>query len=171
MGKKFNCDIIAKSTFSDIGGTKICQQIETSEVKSIIKNDNLVVIKIESEEFYNLYQTLLENNIMIEDFKKEGNFIQFRIKKNIQNKVIELLESQYPSCPVEQKEVVKLSIVGYGITQDNRVLNQVIEILRKYQIEITNINLNQTKIEILVPEIENDIIEIIHRKLIKNVSK
>ena len=39
IGKKFNCNIIAKSTFTDKGGTTICQKIESTEVKSIVKND------------------------------------------------------------------------------------------------------------------------------------
>ena len=160
--------MIAKSTFSDVGGTKICQQIETSEVKSIIKNDNLVEIKIGSTEFYPIYQRLLENNLMVEDFQKEENEIRFRIKKEVQNKVIELLDSSYPSCPIEQEEIVKLSIVGYGITQDNRVLNQVVEILKKYNhIQINNINLSQSKIEILAKKIEDDIVKLIHKKLIQ----
>ncbi|MCI8471101.1 MAG: hypothetical protein HFJ35_06550 [Clostridia bacterium] len=167
MGKKFDCDMIAKSTFSNVGGTKICQQIESSEVKSIIKNDNLVEIKIENQEFYHIYQSLLENNIMVEDFQKEENEIRFRIKKDVRNKVIEILDNKYPSCRLEQEEIVKLSIVGYGITQDNRVLNQVIEMLKKHHIQISNINLSQSKIEILVKEIENDIVQLIHGKLIQ----
>ena len=46
MGKKFNCDIVAKSTFSNEGGTKICKQIESSEIKSIVKNEKLVTIRM-----------------------------------------------------------------------------------------------------------------------------
>lgn len=167
MGKKFNCDIMAKSTFSEEGGTKICQKIETSEVKSIVKNENLIVIEMQSEEFYSIYQNLLQNNILVEAFEKEGNHLRFRIRKSEQNKVIELLDSQYPTCQVKKSEQMKLSIIGYGIIQDNQVLQQIIEILKKYQIEIMDMNLTQTKIEILVKEIENSIVSEIHQKLIK----
>ncbi len=146
MGKKFNCDIMAKSTFSDEGGTKICQQIETSEVKSIVKNDKLVTIKMKKEECY----------------------LQFRIKKAEQNKLQELLENKYSNYQIRQEGFVKLSIVGYGITQDNQVLNQVMEMLEKYEIEIMDVNLTQAKIEILVKKIGNDIVSELHRKLIKN---
>lgn len=174
MGKKFNCDIMAKSTFSDDGGTKICQQIETSEVKSIVKNEKLVTIKMQKEEpikekeFYDIYQNLLQNNIIVESFQKEECHLQFRIKKSEQNKVQELLESKYSTYQMKQKDFVKLSIVGYGIIQDNQVLSQVMEILRKYKIEIININLTQAKIEILVKEIGNDIVAELHQKLIKD---
>lgn len=174
MGKKFDCDIMAKSTFSDNGGTKICQQIETSEVKSIVKNEKLVTIRMQKEEtikekeFYDIYQNLLQNNIILESFQKEECYLQFRIKKEKQNKVQELLDNQYPTYQIQQSDLVKLSIVGYGITQDNQVLSQAIETLRKYNIEIMNINLTQAKIEILVKEIENDIVAELHQKLIKD---
>ena len=155
MGKKFDCDIITKSTFLDIKGSKICKQIEASEVKSIVKNDNLVGIEIESEEFYAIYQILLQNNVIVEAFEKKENKIQVRIKKSERNKVQELLESQYPDCQITLKKFVKVSIIGYGIVQDNQVLNQVIKILQSNLIEIIDINLSQAKIEILVKEIEN----------------
>lgn len=174
MGKKFNCNIVSKSTFSDTGGTRICQRIETSEIKSIVKNEKLVVVEmrkrqpIKQEEVYDVYESLLQNNIIVEAFQKEETQLQFRMNKVQQNKVQELLEKRYSVYDIKQKDVVKLSIIGFGIIQDSQVLNQVMEILRKYQIEILNINLTQAKIEILVKEIENEAIEKLHGKLIKN---
>lgn len=174
MGKKFDCDIVAKSTFSNKGGTKICQQIEASEVKSIVKNEKLITIEMEKEEsiskeeFYDIYENLLQNNIIVESFQKEESHLQFRILKTEQNKVQELLENKYPTYQIKQKDLVKLTIVGYGIIQDNQVLNQAIEVLKKHKTEIMDINLTQAKIEILVKEIENNIIEELHQKLIKD---
>ncbi len=174
MGKKFNCNIVSKSTFSDTGGTRICQKIETSEIKSIVKNEKLVIVEmkkgqpIKQEEIYDVYENLLQNNIILEAFQKDETQLQFRMNKVQQNKVQELLEKRYSIYDIKQKDVVKLSIIGYGIIQDNQVLNQVMEILKKYQVEILDINLTQAKIEILVKEIENEVIEKLHRKLIKN---
>lgn len=174
MGKRFDCDIVAKSTFSNEGGTKICQKIETSEVKSIVKNEKLMTIKMEKEEsiskeeFYHIYQNLLQNNIIVESFQKEESHLQFRILKTEQNKVQELLESKYPTYQIQQKKLVKLTVVGYGIIQDNQVLNQVMEILKRNQIEIIDVYLTQAKIEILVKEIEDDVIAELHQNLIKD---
>lgn len=173
MGKKFDCDIVSKSTFSEDSGTKICQRIETSEVKSIVKNEKLVVIQMKKQEpikqeFYDVYQSLLQNNIIVEAFRKEEYQLQFRIKKEEQNKVQELLEKNYSTYEITQKDVVKLSIVGYGITQDNQVLNEVMQILKGDQTEILNVNLTQAKIEVLVNGIDDDIIVELHQRLIKN---
>lgn len=166
MGKKFDCDIIAKSTFSEKGGTKICQEIESSQVKSIVKNENLIGIQIQKLELYDIYKMLLKNNIMVEALKKDEDVLQFRIKKAERNKVLELLDNQYSDCKVKQTELQKLSIVGFGIIQDNQVLKQAVEILEKYQVEILEINLTQAKIEIVVKAIDNSILEELHENLI-----
>ena len=166
MGKKFDCDIIAKSTFSEKGGTKICQEIESSQVKSIVKNENLIGIQIQKLELYDVYKMLLKNNIMVEALKKDEEVLQFRIKKAERNKVLEILDKQYPDCRIQQKELQKLSIVGFGIIQDNQVIKQVVEILEKYQVEILEINLTQAKIEIVVKAIDNSILEELHENLI-----
>ena len=172
IGKKFDCHILSKSTFSNQGGTRICQQIETAKVKSIIKNEQLETIKMEKrspiseEEFYTIYEDLLQNNIIVEAFQKKENNVQFRIQKAEQNKVQELLDSHYLDYRIQQEDMVKLSIVGYGIIQDNQILKQVMNILKKHQIKILDIYLTQAKIEIIVKEIENAIITQLHEKLI-----
>ena len=174
MGKKFDCDIVSKSTFSEHGGTKICQQIETSEVKSIVKNEKLVTIKMEKnepikkEDMYLIYKSLLQNNVIVEAFYKRECGVQFRIKQEEQNKVQELLENNYSNYKIIQEDFVKLSIVGYGITQDCQVLNQVMAMLKCYEIDILDINLTQAKIEVLVDGINNDVIAKLHEKLINN---
>ena len=81
----------------------------------------------------------------------------------------ELLENNYKTYEIRQEDLVKLSIVGYGITQDNQVLNEIVKVLKKHQVEVLKINLTQAKIEILVKEIENFIVAELHKKLIKEV--
>ncbi len=154
-------------------GTKICEKIENSAVKSIVKSEQLVIIQMQKEteieetEIYSIYNSLLQNNVIVEAFEKEEDKIQFRIKKAEQNKVQELLDSKYPNYKLKQKDLIKVSIVGYGITQDNIILNKVMEILQKDKIQVMNVNLTQSKIEIIVKQIENKTIEELHTKLIK----
>ena len=171
IGKKFNCNIIAKSTFTDKGGTTICQKIESTEVKSIVKNDKLIEINlknIEQIQFIDIYQDLLNYNIIVESFENKNEQIRFRVEKAEINKVLELLERNYPNGVIIQRNIIKLSIVGYGITQDNTILNKVIENLKTHNIEIKDINLTQSKIEVIVTEIDNNVLEELHKELIKD---
>ena len=170
IGKKFDCDIYAKSTFSNDEGTKICKKIESSEIKNIVKNDKLIVFKMKKEnntnkDGYRIYKELLKNNIIVENFKNNKE-IEFRVKSNEQNKVAELLESKFEEFNVFQSDIVKLTIVGYSIIQDNIILNKIMQILENERIEVFDINLTQSKIEILVKNMKDDVVEKLHRNLI-----
>ena len=173
IGQKFNCDIIAGPTFSNDNGTKIKKKIENTEVKSIVKNDSLVIIKMQlkneedipREDAYLIYQELLNKNIILESFKVNG-YIKFRINKEDQNKVGELLETKNKNYIITHEFITKLTIVGYGIIQDNKTLKKVMKILKENKIEVHEINLDQSKIEILTNDVPNTIIEEIHKALI-----
>lgn len=170
IGKKFDCNIIAKSTFSEKGGTKICKEIENSEVKSIVKNEKLIEIRLSIKDeinAINIYQELLENNIISESFKSKDKELQFVINKAEETKVLELLERKHQNSQVIKKDIVKLSIVGFGIIQDNTILNKVITVLKTNNIEVENINLTQAKIEIIVEELDGEVLEVLHKELIK----
>ena len=176
IGNKFDCNIIAKSTFTNDEGTTICKKIENSEIKGIVKNDKLVRIKILGEmnnkidKVIEIYQKLLNENIIPEYLKnneKERLNLEIRVQKAECKKVLELLETEYSDYDITQNEIAKLSIVGYAITQDNKVLNKVITILQNYRIGILDINLTQSKIEIILEDIENSIVEELHQELIK----
>lgn len=172
IGNKFNCNIVAKSTFSNEGGTKICKEIENCEVKSIVKNDKMLTIfmqknePITNKEVFSIYSDLLSSNIILESFSRENSYLQFRIKKSEQNKVQEILEKRYPEFNIVQNNYIKLTIVGYGITQDNIILSKIIEFLKNKNIYIFDINLNQSKIEIILDELENNYLEELHKMLI-----
>ena len=170
IGKKFDCNIIAKSTFSNEGGTRVCREIEGTEVKSIVRNDKLLQVNLEFKdkvEEIMVYQELLNANVIVESFNANENFIKFIIKKVEETKVLELIERKFPECKLERKELVKLAIVGYGIIQDNTILNKIIKVLKKNKIEIENINLTQSKIEIIAKELEENVLKVLHKELIK----
>lgn len=176
IGKKFGIDIIAKSTFSEEGGTRVCKGIETRQVKSIVQNEALLLVSLRKDEIttvedeYELYNDLLEKNMIVEWFEKGNHTFKFRIKQAEQNKVQELLENKYSNYDISQKKLVKLSIIGYGIIQDNKVLKQTMEILRENNAEVTSINLTQSKIEIVADETKEGLVNLLHKKLIKKES-
>lgn len=124
--------------------------------------------ELEQEEIYHVYESLLQENVIVESFQKQENHLQFRIKKAEQNKVQELLENKYPEYRIRQNNLVKLSIVGYGIIQDNQILDQVLAILKKYKIEVISVNLTQAKIEVLAKQIQDVSIVELHQALIKD---
>ena len=49
IAKKFNIPIITKSTFTNAEGSVVQEKIEDSKVKSIVKNDNIILINLKYE--------------------------------------------------------------------------------------------------------------------------
>lgn len=171
IGEKYDLNIFAASTFSDNQGTKICKEIEGTKIKSIVKNTKLVLVKMKKKkksgaEFFEIYNELLKNNIILEEFKSNGE-IAFRILKSEINKLRKILETNFLEYEIEISDIVKLSIIGYGITQDNKVLTKIMKILEQNNIQVKDINLNQSKIEIIVNDIENSVVNELHENLIE----
>ena len=176
IGQKFDCDIIAASTFSSAEGTKVQKKIEGSEVKSLVKNEKLILIRMNDEKeekvnnvtIYAVYSKLLEANVIVENFRANGS-LKFRIKESDLNKVRDILEKNFDNYKISQEKIAKITIVGYGITKDNVILNKVMSILEDNNITLYDINLTQAKIEILTNEVGNDVMEELHRTLIMEV--
>ena len=173
IGKKFGNDIIAKSTFTDEGGTRVCQGIETRDVKSIVKNDGLITVimnnkkGVTAKQGYIIYKSLLEQNIIVEWFERDSDSFKFRIKKAELNKVQTLVDSKFPEYEIVLEDFIKLSIVGYGIIQDNVILNKTMDLLNEYNVKVIKVSLTQSKIEIVVDDIKPETLEVLHKELIR----
>lgn len=170
IGKKFDLDIVAASTFSDEEGTVITKGIEDNSIKGIVKNSDIInyeVIKkgnFDRKDFYNIYQELLNSNIITEKFEKNEK-IEFYIQKKDRNKLEKILDELGFEYTDEKK--TKLSIIGYGVNEDSDTLSIVIDILKKNRIDIINVSLSQSKIEIIASEIDDEVVNILHDALIK----
>ena len=173
IGKKFGNDIIAKSTFTNEGGTRVCKGIETREVKSVVKNDSLITVimnnknGVTKEEGYKIYKNLLKENIIVEWFEKDSDSFKFRIKKAELNKVQKMLDNKFQKYEIVLEDFMKITIVGYGITQDNVILNETMDLLKEYNVEVIKVSLTQSKIEIVVDDITNETMDLLHKKLIR----
>lgn len=171
IGERFDCSIIAKSTFQDGEGSKVCKKIETNEIKSIVNNKNIVNIDVKIPKVVDnieIFKYLLENNILVNNYKNindEGiSKVQFCANKADVNRIQKLLEDR--GYGVNINEISKLSIIGYGVIQDNKTLENVLAILNN-KVEIFDINLTQSKIEIVAKNIDDDIVNELHKNLIE----
>ena len=68
---------------------------------------------------------------------------------------------------IVKKEISKISVIGYGISSNDDILQKVLEIANKNKLEIFNIEITRTKISIIFKEIIDDnILKQIHDVLI-----
>lgn len=69
---------------------------------------------------------------------------------------------------IVKKDVSRISVVGYGISSRSNILNKILNIANKNNLEIFNIDVSKTKISIVFKDIITDeVVNEIHNALIK----
>ena len=175
IAKNFNIPIITKSTFTNAEGTIVQNIIENTNVKSIIKNDDMILINLKYENnslglLSKLYNNLLNEGIIPSKFYNNGinNFdIKFLIKLEDLNKFQQLLNKELKTFSSSFSNISKISIVGSGITNDINVLNKSLKVIELNSLEPLDIEVTESKITFIFKEKLNDkILEQLHQKLI-----
>lgn len=175
IGNNFNIPIVTKSTFNNKNGTVICDTIENTSVKSIVKNDDLVLIDLKYETysiklFSELYETLVREEIVPIHLSNNSSYnlnVSLLIHSSLLNKFQTLLSTELRSFDATFTNVSKISIIGFGINITNDVLNQTLNILKLNQLDFLDININSSKIVLTFKQkIANSILEQLHNTLI-----
>lgn len=174
IGKKFNIPIITKSTFNNKSGSVINDKIEDKVVKSIVKNDDLLLVNLKYSSysiklFNQVYNFLINEGILpIQFINNSISFfdVNFLIKSSIYNKFQKALESNLNMFDSSFQNVSRIAIIGYGITNDNVVLKRIMEIIKRFSVDIFSIDITNAKIIITFKEkVENDLLELLHNEL------
>lgn len=176
IAEKFNIPIIAKSTFDNNTGTIINDKIEDSNVKSIVKNDDITFVSAKCEKytlelFDKIYRTLLENGIYAKNLINNSTYsldLSFYIKNNLFNKFAYLLETDLSMLDCVYYNVTRISIIGHGIMNNEEILVKALDIINRNKLEILNIDVNESKIAITLKNVvKNAVLEQLHKELIK----
>lgn len=176
VGEKFNVPIVAKSTFNSNEGTTINNKIEGGYVKNIVKNDNIQYVHITSKEKYVLDKFNLICNSFIDQELNVKNLvnssedtldISFTIPKAKFNKLANLLENKFEELESTYLDITRISIIGNGIMSNNNVLNKTMDVIKKNQLDIISMEINETKISVMFKKvIPDEILEELHKALI-----
>lgn len=170
LGKKFDIPIIAKSTFAKDNGTIINNKIESEKIKSLVKNDELLSVRISGEalNFINIYNLFVKNELMPIEFINNTNEIKALFKSSECNKINYIIKQNLSEFDVLIYNISRISIIGYGISNNTNILKQIIDILSDDNFEIQKLDINNGKIRITFKTVvPNTILEKLHNKLIK----
>lgn len=199
IGKKFNIPIITKSTFNNKSGSVINGKIEENVVKSIVKNDDILMVNIYNTNiighqksyeinkcFLDIQKSLISSDILpIESIQnncsdgdvyhnKSINLIQdscscvytFLIKSADINKLNVLLNIKLKDFNSSITPITRISIVGYGITADNVIIDKILNITEQFEVNICCINITNTKIIFTFDKIvTNELLKKLHEEL------
>ena len=176
IAQKYNVLIETGSTFNNNIGTQINNKIEESTVKSIVKNDELFLITLKNDSYNSdmlneLYFTLLNNGIiptnMINNSTNSFNVI-FTIKTAELGKFQELLSNNLSLYTSSFTNISRVSLVGYGIINNNDIIKKTLEIFNLNAIDIFSVQLEECKLSIMTKErVNNKVLEQLHHELIK----
>lgn len=163
LAEKYNLPIIAASTFSDDIGTRISENsIEKNEIKSIVKNDNIIYVKAQKNE--ELLDKLIQNEIKFGNYTIYKNEVTFTILKDSLDKLKKILNNTI----FEITETSKISIVGIGVSNNSENLKHVINIVNNIKENIISVDVSAYKISIQFNSIiDTKYLNEIHEKLIK----
>jgi len=172
IGDRFEIPIIAKSTFNNNQGSVINNSIEASGVKSIVKNDDLIYVTISYNKinpFSDLYNKLIHNDIWpAHIINNENSGIKFLINKKQLSKFQSIIEDSFEKVTISYKQVTRISMIGYGITNTSDIFDAVSRIIFENNLSTHFLETNQTKIGIIFDDVLDDkILEEFHKKLIK----
>lgn len=176
VGEKFNVPIVAKSTFNNNEGTTINNKIEGGYVKNIVKNDNIQYVHITSKEKYVLdkfnliYNSFIDQELNVKNLVNSSEDtldISFIIPKAKFNKLANLLENKFEELESTYLDITRISIIGNGIMSNNNVLNKTMDVIKKNQLDIISMEINETKISVMFKKvIPDEILEELHKALI-----
>ena len=176
IGQKFNIPIITKSTFNSEAGSVINEKIEENLVKSIVKNDDIILVNLKyplySVDLLNyVYEVVIDNEILPSQFfNRSGDTlnVSFLIKSYDISKFKKIMENELKEYDSSIKKVSKIAVVGYGITSDAIIIKQIIDIVKNFNVNIYSIDITNAKILITFNEnIDNKILELLHDRIFK----
>lgn len=175
IAQKYNVLIETGSTFNNNVGTVINEKIEESCVKSLVKNDNLFLITLKYESFNadmlnKLYSTLLTNGIipsnMVNNSINSFN-VSFTIKASSLSVFQELLEKELSVFSSSFTNISRISLVGYGIMNNENIIKKTLEIFNLNSIEIFDIQIEECKLSVMTKEkVSDKLLEQLHHELI-----
>ena len=175
IAKKYNVLIETGSTFNNNVGTKINNKLEESAVKSIVKNDDLFLITLKYENYNadmlnKLCFSLLANSIiptnMINNSINSFN-ISFTIKTSELSKFQELLENEFNKFTSAFTNISRISLVGYGIANNEKIIKKALEIFNINSVDIFSMQVEECKLSIMTKEkVSNKLLEQLHHELV-----
>lgn len=175
IAEKYKIPIITKSTFNNKNGTIIDEKIEDNIVKSIVKNDDLILIDLKYETysiqlFGQLYETLIHTDITPIKLINNSAYsldVRFVINSNALTKFQYLLENDLKMFNASYNNISKISIIGNGINTNSEILYKILNIINLNKLDFFDINLTSSKISITFnTKLSNTILEQLHNIVI-----
>lgn len=172
MAKKYNVELIVRSSLTDAQGTTVKEaaKMEKLLVTGVAADTNtarISAIGVEDKPgtAFRIFDTLAKNNInvdiILQSVGREGTKdISFTVASNDLEHALNILEDNKERLTIQQitynEEVAKLSVVGAGMMSNPGVAAKMFEALYNSRVNINMISTSEIRITVLVAEKDID---------------
>ncbi|ONI48407.1 aspartate kinase [Candidatus Epulonipiscioides saccharophilum] len=166
MAKKYNVELVVRSSLNDHEGTKVKEETEVEKmlVSGVAGDDNVArvsLLKIVDKpgKAFEVFNTLAKNkinvDIIIQSVATDGKRnISFSINKDSLEDVKKIVDAnikKWGVAGVEYEEnIAKVSVVGAGMVANSGVASKVFEAMYDADVNINIISTSEIKISILI---------------------
>lgn len=169
LAEKYNTKIVAASTFNDKKGTLIDneqKEIEHNKIKSLVKNDDILLVDVLLNDSIDAYQFLKSINnakIKIGFYKINGNIVNLSILNKDRFSLLKLVDKK--DIEIKVNETSKVSLIGTGISNNFEIIEKVIKNLKMIKEDVLFIDISAYKISIQFKRIiEDEFLRKLHSK-------
>lgn len=172
MAKKYNVELVVRSSLSDAKGTTVKEaaKMEKLLVTGVAADANTARISVMGVEdkpgtAFRIFDTLAKNNInvdiILQSVGRQGTKdISFTVASNDLEHALNILEDNQERLTIQQithnEEVAKLSVVGAGMMSNPGVAAKMFEALYNSRVNINMISTSEIRITVLVAEKDID---------------
>ena len=171
--KRYGFKLRILSSFTNLDGTTTKSEInnmENRQITAITSNKNLLKIEIEhkAQNFVHIFEEFTKELVPIEqifNFGKDNSIIianlidKNKCEKLLNNLKNNLLLTKYST----EANISSVTIVGYGIKNDNGLVWKIIELLNNNNVSILSTDLSDIKMSFIVNDRDNEkVIKLLH---------
>lgn len=150
--------------YSDVDGIYTADPNKVSNTKKIENISYEEMFALSSEGAKVLHDRCIEIG--------EKNNVQIITGSTFNNNLGTVISDKLEATEVKsivKKDVSRISIIGFGISIKDKIINKILDIANKNNLEIFNIDISRTKILVVFKElVKDDIFEEFHKELIDN---
>lgn len=165
IGQKFNVPIVCKSTFNSNPGTTVSDKIEETLLKSIVKNDKILFVKVnESDAYMKVLNAVTKNGIDVNRFINCEESVAFTTKLDNEFKLKRVLENELGMNDVKYTNITKISLIGYGIKNNGFIVEKILDVIKLMNLNLLHFELTEAKLTLLFDRvIGDDVADNIHK--------
>ena len=169
LAEKYNTKIVAASTFNNKKGTVIeknNEEIENNEIKSLVKNDDILLVEVFLNDTINAYTFLKLINkakIKIGFYKVSNNKVALSILNKDRFSLLKLVDKT--DIEIKVSEASKVSLIGTGISNNFEIIEKITKSIKSLKDDILFIDISAYKFSIQFNKIiADDFLHILHSK-------